>query len=96
MKKRITHFGTKKAILAETPPWANNMIAITVIISGIIHYIIQEDRSIDAVLAERVGLYLNAINMLAVALLRLFGVTSENLTDKTDADEPNAEFPDLP
>lgn len=96
MKKTITHFGTKKAILAKTPSWANNIIAVTVIITGVLQYIIQEDKSIEVMLGEKLGLYLNAINMLAVALSRLFGVTDRNLTDKIMTHESNTECTDLP
>lgn len=95
MKNRITHFGNKKAILGRTPSWANNIIAIIVIISGIVHYVILQDDAIDTQQAERIGLYLNAGQMLAIALFRLFGVTEENLTQNTTNDESGDKFTDL-
>jgi len=95
MKKRITHFGSRKAILGRTPSWANNAIAIIVIISGIIQYVILQDVAIDTKLADRIGLYLNAVEMLAVALFRLFGVTEKNLTENTNTDESGDKLADL-
>jgi hypothetical protein len=94
MKKRITHFGSRKAILGRTPSWANNIIAIIVITCGIIHYVIMKDDAIDTTLANRIGIYLNAVEMLVVALFRLFGVAEENLT-KNPANGPDTDFTDI-
>ena len=81
--------------MGKTPVWAHNTIAGIIIITGIVQYIISQDSTLDPAVAERICLYVNGIEMLAVAVLRFFGVSDENLSDNKDPNGKIDKFSDL-
>jgi len=77
MTKKKTHFASRTAIESRTPSWAHNAVAITLILLGVLHFIVKGDETIPPEISDRVILYADGVAMAITALSRLFGVTYE-------------------
>lgn len=80
MTKAKTHFASRTAIRSKTPSWANNAVAITIILLGVVHFIVKGDPTVPAETSDRIILYTDGLAMAITAISRLFGVTYEKAT----------------
>lgn len=76
MKAKIHAFSVK-ALNSTTPKWAKNMFRITLLFTSIASFIIGSDETISAETAERIILYLRALDLLVYGLSKMFGVEVE-------------------
>lgn len=73
MKKK-THAFSVKALNSTTPKWAKNMFRVTLLLTSVASYVIVSDETVAAETAERIILYLRALDLLVYGLSKMFGV----------------------
>lgn len=75
--KAKTYAFSVKALTSTTPKWAKNMFRVTLLFTSIASFIIVSDEAIRAETAERIILYLRALDLFVYSLSKMFGVEIE-------------------
>ena len=73
------HFGTLTAFKSQTPQWANNTIAATLICVSVLEFILNNDTAINEEVANRILVYAHALALGITLYCRANGIKYEKI-----------------